>query len=269
MSSSLGQSPELRTAVDAMRGAIDDARRQLERARQVKLAVTAMAIAALRQRGLADGPIGRVLDLDADAVIGAAEHPDPAADGVPDWELRAEIEQLWMAVRRQGSVWMQVDEVTTSAQVVERNGIDTGSWPLAVRALDTPGAEFAHQSSGQMIVVYSLQARDGTPTIVNDAITSWDYWGQYNVVFVARAGTRSPLDLSSFGLIPSAQTFRRRDSREELMAKAFPSPSVGPAAGRSAAESFANIVAAIRRMCGPLPPYGEVARGIADDVAAR
>jgi hypothetical protein len=172
-------------------------------------------------------------------------------------------------VRRQASVWLQVDEVTTSAQVVERNGIDTGSWPLAVRALDTPGAEFAHQSSGQKIVVYSLQGRDGTPTIVNDAIASWDYWGQYNVEFVARAGTHSPLDLSSFGLIPSAQTFRRRDSREELMAKAFPSASGRPAAGRSAAESFANIVAAIRRMCGPLPPYGEVARDITDDVADR
>ncbi|WP_428339080.1 hypothetical protein [Mycobacterium sp.] len=269
MSSSLDHSPELRTAVDAMRGAIDDAQRQLDRAHQVKLAVTAVAIAALRQRGLADGHIGRLLDLDADAVTEAAEHPDPAADGVPDWELRAEIEQLWMAVRRQASVWMQVDEVTTSAQVVERNGIDPGSWPLAVRALDTPGAEFAHQSGGQVIVVYSLQARDGTPTIVNDAITSWDYWGQYNVEFVARPGSHSPLDLSSFGLIPSAHTFRRRDSREELMAKAFPSASGGPAAGRSAAESFANIVAAIRRMCGPLPPYGEVARGITDDVAAR
>jgi hypothetical protein len=267
VSSSLGHSPELRTAVDAMRGAIDDARRQLERARQVKLAVTAMAIAALRQRGLADGHIGRVLDLDADAVTGAAEHPDPAADGVPDWELRAEIEQLWMAVRRQGSVWMQVDEVTTSAQVVERNGIDTGSWPLAVRALDTPGAEFAHQSSGQMIVVYSLQARDGTPTIVNDAIASWDYWGSYNVEFVARAGTRSPLDLSSFGLIRSAQTFRRRDSREDLMARAFPSASGGPAAGRDATESFANIMAAIRRMCGPLPPYSEVAATMAEEAA--
>jgi hypothetical protein len=269
VSSSLDHSPELRTAVDAMRGAIDDAQRQLERARQVKLAVTALAITALRQRGLADRHIGRELDIDADALTAAAEHPDPAADGVPDWELRAEIEQLWMAVRRQASVWMQVDEVTTSAQVVERNGIDPGSWPLAVRALDTPGAEFAHQSSGQKIVVYSLQARDGTPTIVNDAIASWDYWGQYNVEFVARAGTRSPLDLSSFGLIPSAQTFRRRDSREELMAKAFPSASGGPAAGRDAAESFANIVAAIRRMCGPLPPYSEVACGITDDVAAR
>jgi len=267
VSSSLGHSPELRTAVDAMRGAIDDAQRQLERARQVKLAVTAMAIAALRQRGLADGHIGRALDIDANALTAAAEHRDPPADGVPDWELRAEIEQLWMAVRRQGSVWMQVDEVTTSAQVVERNGIDTGSWPLAVRALDTPGAEFAHQSSGQKIVVYSLQGRDGTPTIVNDAIASWDYWGEYNVEFVARAGTRSPLDLNSFGLIRSAQTFRRRDSRAELVAKAFPSASAGPTAGRDAAESFANIVAAIRRMCGPLPPYSEVAATMTEEAA--
>jgi hypothetical protein len=266
VSSSLDHSPELRTAVDAMRGAIDDAQRQLERARQVKLAVTALAIAALRQRGLADGLIAKMLDVDV--LTAQAEHLHPAADGVPDWELRADIEALWMAVRRQGSVWMQVDEVTTSAQVVERHGIDTGSWPLAVRALDTPGAEFAHQNSGQQIVVYSLQGRDGTPTIVNDAIASWDYWGHYNVEFVARAGTRSLLDLSSFGLIRSAQTFRRRNSREELMQRAFPSASGGPTAGRDAAESFANIIAAIRRMCGPLPPYSEVAATMTDGVAA-
>jgi hypothetical protein len=53
------------------------------------------------------------------------------------------------------------------------------------------------------------------------------------------------------------------------MAKAFPSASGGPAAGRDAAESFANIMAAIRRMCGPLPPYSEAAATMAEEAATR
>ena len=255
--------PQLLTVVDAVRGAVDDARRRLERAQRLKQAITAMAVHALRQRDLGDVQIQTLLGLDADTIAAASDRREPPDRGAQDWELRAEIEQLWLAVRRQASVWVQTDDLSTSAQVIERNGIDTGSWPLAVRALDSPGAEFVHQTSGQKIVVYSLQARDGTPQIVNDAIVSWDYWGEYNVEFVSRAGARSPLDLGSFGLVSSARTFRRRSSREALMEKTFPTHK--PATGRDAAESFGAIITAIRRMCGPLPPYSEAAAAMSAD----
>jgi hypothetical protein len=253
--------------IDAVRGALDDAQRQLERAQHLKHAVTAVAITALRQRELSDGYIGSLLDLDTDALAAAADRRD-LIGGAQDWEIRAEIEHRWMAVRRQASVWMQIDEVTTSAQVVDRNGIDTGSWPLAVRALDTPGAEFIHQHSGQKIVVYSLQGRDGTPTIVNNAIASWDHQGEYEVEFVSPEGLRSPLGLTAFGVVASMRQFRRPSQRDELMRQAFPNTGGWPTIGRDATESFAALIAAIRRTCGPLPPYSELVATMTDEIAA-
>lgn len=259
--------PEIVAVVDAVRGAIDDAQRRIERDRQLKLAITAMAVQTLRQRQLSEASIRTLLDIDADTMRSASGLEQPSVDGVGDWELRAEIEQVWMAVRRQASVWLQDDDVTTSAHVVRRNSIDIGCWPLSVDALDTPGAEFAHQTSGQKIVVYSLQSRKGTPNIVDNALASWDHRGEYAVEFISRAGARSPLDLSAYGVLSSVAIFRRPSERDALMAKAF--PRTGVDAGRDADEAFALLIAAVRRMCGPLPPYREVFAALSPNGAAR
>ena len=226
--------------VDALRGGVDEAQRQLERAQRVQRAITGMAILTLRQRDLGDGYIKQIFDLDADVMAAATGETGPMIDGVQDWQLRAEIEQLWTTVRRRASVWLQTDDVATSSEVIRRNGIDTGSWPLPIEALDTSGAEFVHQTSGQKIVVYSLQGSNGTPTIVDGQIRSWDNYGSYKVEFVSAAAGRSPLDLLSFGLGGAANRFRSQG-------------------GNGHREAFGLIVAAIRRICGPLPPYAEAA----------
>jgi hypothetical protein len=226
--------------VDALRGGIDEAQRQLERSQRLQRAVTGMAGLALRQRGLTDAYIEQLLGVEADVMTAAAGEAAPMIDGVHDWQLRAEIEQLWTTVRRRASVWFQTDDVETSCEVIRRNGIDTGSWPLSIEALDTPGAEFVHQTSGQKIVVYSLQGSNGTPTIVDGEIRSWDNDGSYKVEFVSTAAGRSPLDLLSFGLAPAANKFRSDR-------------------GDGPAEAFGLIVGAIRSICGPLPPYAEAA----------
>ncbi len=219
--------------VDALRGGIDEAQRRLERAQRLQRAIIGMAGATLRQRCLTDAYIEQLLGAEADATTAAAT-------GAQDWQLRAEIEQLWTMVRRHASVWFQTDDVQTSCEVIQRTGIDTGGWPLPVEALDTPGAEFVHQTSGEKIVVYSLQAPHGTPTIVDGQIRSWDNLGSYKVEFVSAAAARSPLDLMAFGLTTAANRFRgdRGD---------------GPG------EAFGLIMAAIRQMYGPLPPYAELA----------
>jgi len=226
--------------VDALRGGIDEAQRQLERAQRVQRAIIGMAVLTLRQRGLSDGYIKRIVDVDADVVAASIRETGPMTDGVHDWQLRAEIEQLWTTVRRRASVWLQTDEVDTSSEVIRRNGIDTGSWPLPIEALDTPGAEFVHQTSGQKIVVYSLQGSSGTPTVVEGQIRSWDNYGSYKVEFVSAAAGRSPLDLMSFGLTGAANRFNNQG-------------------GKGPREAFGLIVEAIRRICGPLPPYAEAA----------
>jgi hypothetical protein len=226
--------------VDALRGGVDEAQRQLERAQRIQRAIIGMAVLTLRQRDLSDGYIKQIFDVDADVLAAAARDADPMIDGVQDWQLRAEIEQLWKSVRRRASVWLQSDDVATSSDVVRRTGIDTGSWPLPIEALDTPGAEFVHQTSGQKIVVYSLQGLNGTPTIVDGQIRSWDNYGSYKVEFVSAAAGRSPLDLMSFGLSGAADRFHSQRGG-------------GPRA------AFGLIVAAIRRVCGPLPPYAEAA----------
>jgi hypothetical protein len=230
---------EMLAVVDALRGGIDEAQRQLERAQRIKRAIIGMAVLAMRQRDLSDGYIEQLFGVDADVVTAATREVDPVIDGVQDCQLRAEIEQLWTIVRRRASVWFQTDDVATSCEVIRRNGIDTGSWPLSIEALDNPGAEFVHQTNGHKIVVYSLQGPNGTPTIVEGQIRSWDSYGSYKVDFVATAAGRSPLDLIPFGLTPAANKFSSQRG--------------GPG------EAFALIVGAIRRACGPLPPYAEAA----------
>jgi hypothetical protein len=222
--------------VDALRGGIDEAQRQLERSQRLQRAITGMAGLALRQRGLTDAYIEQLLGVEADVMTEAG----PMIDGAHDWQLRAEIEQLWTTVRRRASVWFQTDDIAMSCEVIRRNSVDTGSWPLSIEALDTPGAEFVHQTSGQKIVVYSLQSANGTPTIVDGHVRSWDNDGSYKVEFVSTAAGRSPLDLMSFGLAPATNRFRSNR-------------------GDGAGEAFALIVGAIRAVCGPLPPYAEVA----------
>ena len=226
--------------VDALRGGIDEAQRQLQRSQRLQCAITGMAGLALRQRGLPDTYIEQLLGADAGVTTAAGRDAGPTIDGAQDWQLRAEIEQLWTAVRRRASVWFQTDDVATSVEVIRRNSIDTGSWPLAIEALDTPGAEFVHQTSGQKIVVYSLQSRTGTPTVVDGRIRSWDNHGSYKVEFVSTAATRSPLDLMAFGLTSAANKFRGDR-------------------GDGAGEAFGLIVGAIRAVCWPLPPCAEVA----------
>jgi hypothetical protein len=176
---------ETLTVVDALRGGIGEAQRQLERAQRVQRAITGMAVQALRQRRYTDSYIALLFGVDADTMTAATRDAGPMIDGVQDWQLRAEIEQLWTSVRRRASVWFQTEDVTTSCEVIRRNGIDTGSWPLPIEALDTPGAEFGHQISGQKIVVYSLQGQNGTPTIDDGHIRSWDNQGSYRVEFVS------------------------------------------------------------------------------------
>jgi hypothetical protein len=232
-------SAEMLAVVDALRGGIDEAQRQLERAQRVQRAITGMAGLTLRQRELTDAYIRLLLGVDADVMTAGMGEAGPMSDGVHDWQLRAEIEQLWTIVRRRASIWFQTDDVATSGEVIRRNGIDTGSWPLSIEALDTPGAEFVHQTNGHKIIVYSLQGPNGTPTIVEGQIRSWDNLGSYKVEFVSAAAGRSRLDLVPFGLSPAANKFS--------------SQRAGPG------EAFALIVGAIRRACGPLPPYAEAA----------
>lgn len=64
-------------------------------------------------------------------------------------------------MRRNASAWYQTGDIDKSHQVIQRNNIDAGSWPLPIEALDTEGAEFVHRTSGQKIVVYSRQRSDG------------------------------------------------------------------------------------------------------------
>ena len=227
--------------LDAVRGGIDQAQRQLERAQRIRRDITGMAALALRQQGLTDTHIKHLLGVDADFLTAAMREVHPMNDEVQDWQLRAQIEQAWTSVRRRASVWFQTDEVEKSYQVIQRNDIDTGSWPLQIEALDTPGAEFVHQTSGEKIVVYSLQGRNGTPTIVDGQINSWDNFGHYKVELVSAAAERGPLDLLSFGLPPGANKFRSHRGEDPP------------------GQAFGQVVGAIRRICGPLPPYTEAA----------
>jgi hypothetical protein len=230
---------ELLTVVDALRGTLDHAERQLDHARQVQRAVTGLAGRTLQQQSLSDKFIQQLLGIDEDVFTEAVLKAGPTIDEVRDWQVRAELEQLWLTVRRRASVWFQIDDLETSCEVIRHNVIDTGSWPLSIDELDTAGAEFVHQISGQKIVVYSLHSRNGTPTVVDGKISSWDNTGVYKVEFISQGAGRSRLELASFGLLPNANRFN---------------------GGRSPDEVFGVIVAAIRRACGPLPPYAEAAR---------
>jgi hypothetical protein len=232
---------ELLTVVDALRGTLDDARRQLDHARQMQRAVTSLACRTLRQRDLGDGFIRQLLDLDDDVFAEAVHADGPMIAEAQDWQVRAELEQLWTTVRRRASVWFQTDDLETSCDVIRHNGIDTESWPLSIDELDTPGAEFVHQISGQKIVVYSLQGRNGTPTVVDGRIRSWDSAGVYKVEFVSQGAARSRLDMAPFGLLPRDNSFNSHR-------------------GDGAEGAFGVIVAAIRRDCGPLPPFAEATR---------
>jgi hypothetical protein len=230
---------ELLTVVDALRGILDQAQRQLDHARQIQRAVTGLAGRTLQQQDLSDKFIQQLLGIDEDVFTEAVREAGPTVDEAQDWQVRAELEQLWLAVRRRASVWFQIDDVETSCEVVRHNVIETGSWPLSIEELDTPGAEFVHQISGQKIVVYSLHGRNGTPTVADGKISSWDNTGFYKVEFISQGAGRSRLDLTSFGLSPGADRFNGR---------------------RGPDEAFGVIVGAIRRACGPLPPYAEAAR---------
>jgi hypothetical protein len=232
---------ELLTVVDALRGTLDQAQRQLDHARRMQRAVIGLAGRTLQQRGLSDSFIRHQLGVDEDVLTEAMHEVGSAIDDVQDWQLRAELEQLWTTVRRRASVWFQTDDLQTSCEVIRHNGIDTESWPLSIDELDTPGAEFVHQITGQKILVYSLQGRHGTPTVVDGTIRSWDNLGFYKVEFVSQGAGRSRLELGSFGLPPAAHQFNGQS-------------------GDGPDGAFGLIVTSIRRDCGPLPPYAEAAR---------
>src|ERR1700758_146152 len=111
--------------VDALRGGIDEAQRQLEPTQRLQRAISDLAGLTLRQRGLTDAYIRQLLGVDPDVTTAVMGEAGPMIDGGQDWQLRAEIEQLWTAVRRRASVWFQTDDVETSCHVTRRNGIDT------------------------------------------------------------------------------------------------------------------------------------------------
>jgi len=232
---------ELLAVVDALRGTVEQAQRHVEHAERVRLAITGLAGLTLRQRDLSDKFIEQLLGVDDTLLAEAMREAGPLIEGTQDWQLRAELEQLWNGVRRRASVWLQTEDVATSCDVVQANLIAAGSWPLGIEDLDTQGAEFVHQISGQKITVYSLQGRHGTPTVVDGRIRSWDNSGSYQVEFVSPGIGPSRLDLASFGLPSGAQQFygHRGDGPD---------------------GTFGLIVGAIRRACGPLPPYPEAAR---------
>src|SRR5271155_1104339 len=117
---------ELLTVVDALRGTLDEAQRQVDHARQIQRAVTGLAGRTLQQQDLSDKFIQQLLGIDEDVFTEAVREAGPKADDAHDWQVRAELEQLWLTVRRRASVWFQIDDLGTTREGIRHNDIHTG-----------------------------------------------------------------------------------------------------------------------------------------------
>jgi hypothetical protein len=236
---------ELAPVIEAVRAGVDDARRRAQRAETVRRDVLGLSALALRQHGFSHANIADHLGARRALVAECARGVRPHIGPNDDEALRTDVEAVWNAIRKAASPWLQTDAVSTSRDVVRINDIDIGDSPLPVSELNTSGAEFVHQTSGEKIVVYSLQRWKGAPIVHDGDITDWDRVGHYNVEFVAAAGERRPMNPARFGLTAGALTFVGRIS-------------VRPP-DQDDNVAFKRIVLALRRTYGAFPPYVETA----------
>lgn len=235
----------LLTAVHAVTAAVAQARQTRLEAGQSEHDVVGLAFLTMRQLGFSDHYIARELghpkaELRAYAKA-VRQLPSNNEDTTPASLSQPQL--LWHAARHAASTWVESETITSSRDVIIANNIDDIEYPLPVSTLDTNGAEFVHQRTGEKLIIYSPQRWKGTPTVVDDRPTDWDHQGRYHIEFISAAGERGALAPTLLGLTPEDTHFdtshaRRRDDHD---------------------VTFTRLVTALRRAHAILPPYSVAA----------
>lgn len=236
----------LLTAVHAVTTAVAQARHNRLEAEQSERDVIGLAFLTMRQLGFSDHYIARELGhprAELRTYAKAVRQLPPYTQGAATPAARSQPELLWHAARYAASMWIESETITSSRDVIIANNIDDIEYPLPVTTLDTDGAEFVHQRTGEKLIIYSPQRWKGTPTVIDGRPTSWDHQGRYRIEFISAAGERGALAPSLLGLTPEDTQFdtshpRRRDDHD---------------------LTFARIVTALRRAHAILPPYSAAA----------
>lgn len=233
----------LLTAVHAVTTAVAQARHNRQEAEQSEHDVIGLAFLTMRQLGFSDHYIARELGHPRAELRAYAKAVRQLPSHIQDATTpaaRSQPELLWHAARCAASTWIESETITSSRDVIIANNIDDIEYPLPVATLDTDGAEFVHQRTGEKLIIYSPQRWKGTPTVVDGRPTSWDHQGHYRIEFISAAGERGAMAPTLLGLTPEDTHFnaRRRDDHD---------------------VTFARIVTALRRAHAILPPYNVAA----------
>ncbi len=226
----------LRIAIDAAAAAVGQARRGTREAQLVENDLMGLSYLALRHQGLTEDYAARTLGVPL-GELRAHARAAGLLGGPEDAERRAAVEQLWDAARAQASDWVESTSVTLSWEAITANNIDDISYPLPIGSLDCCAAEFAHQRTGEKIVVYCPVRWKGTPAVVDGGPPRWDYQGRYRIEFIAAAGERGSVRPASLGLTDADLDFdtsERRDRHD---------------------VTFDRIVTAVRRRYAILAPF--------------
>ncbi|UQX13523.1 hypothetical protein [Candidatus Mycobacterium methanotrophicum] len=227
----------LRGAVNAVHAAAADAQRRREEAELVEREILGLAYLAMRRHGFSDHYAASQLGHRPTELKSYAK-------AIRWFTLehnvsRSQIEQLWRTARLAASTWFESETITSSRDVIFNNNIDDIDYPLPVSTLDTDGAEFVHQRTGEKLLVYCPQRWNGTPTQSDGQHVRWDHKGRYRIEFISAAGERGTLAPATLGLTEADTQF----------------DTSTPKRRGDHATTFARIITAIRRTHAILPPY--------------
>ncbi|OOK65201.1 hypothetical protein BZL29_7835 [Mycobacterium kansasii] len=228
------------------REVITEARRRETFAKTVTYIVAGTLARGLRDQCLSDRDIAEILTVSRNRIghlvqVGIA--PTVGA-GIRISDNRATfaaaVAEIYGPVGHTGPGWVQTRKAR-SGHICAENNVPIPRSYYAPAALDSYGAQFDNQHTGERILVYSLERYNGQPLFdAEGRYVKNDNRGEYCIDFCASTGARQPLPLEILGLTPADVRF----------GSGWPDP---PTNSDDDTDVFRKVTSAVRRHYGIWP----------------
>lgn len=184
-----------------------EARRLEAFANRVTTVVAGTLAWGLRNQGMSDREIGKVLPVSRNRVaklVNAGKWPTEF--GRVAWdereEMRAAVAAIYGRIGHAGPGWIQTRQAR-SGDICADNKVPIPGFYSSAGALDLDGAQFDNAESGERILVYSLHRHNGWPLFATGGrFVKHDHRGEYRIDLCVPGGARQALPLQILGLAP-------------------------------------------------------------------